>query len=79
MIKSTLQINENVDISKYNKLIAFLKRQNDEYEPKKSKILTMENVKKFLNEAPDEDFLLMKVVLIFGINGACRRGELYVS
>lgn len=76
MVKSTVQINENVDISEYKKLIAFLKRQNDNYEPKKSKILTMENVLTFLNTAPDETFLLLKVVLIFGLNGACRRAEL---
>lgn len=76
MVKSTLQINENVDISTYKKLIAFLKRQNDYYEPKKSKVLTMENVLTFLNMAPDDTFLLVKVVLIFGLNGACRRAEL---
>lgn len=76
MIKSTILISENTDISQYKKLIAFLKRQNDKYEPKKSKVLTMENVTKFLKEAPDDTFLLMKVVLIFGLNGACRRAEL---
>ncbi|KAJ8909612.1 hypothetical protein NQ315_010824 [Exocentrus adspersus] len=31
MVKSTLQINENVDISAYKKLLAYLKRQNDNY------------------------------------------------
>lgn len=36
----------------------------------------MENVTKFLNEAPDDEFLLIKVVLVFGLNGACRRTEL---
>lgn len=76
MLKSTIQINENIDISQYKKLLAFLKRQNDTYEAKKSKVLTMENVTMFLKEAPDDKFLLMKVVLIFGLNGACRRAEL---
>ncbi|KAJ8912753.1 hypothetical protein NQ315_016709 [Exocentrus adspersus] len=77
MLKSTLQINENMDISQYKKLVILLKRQNDTYEAKKSKVLTMENVTIFLKEAPDDKFLLMKVVLIFGLNGACRRAELY--
>lgn len=76
MLKSTIQINENMDISQYKKLLAFLKRQNDTYEAKKSQVLTMENVTMFLKEAPDDKFLLMKVVLIFGLNGACRRAEL---
>lgn len=77
MVKSTVQINENVDISKYAKLIAFLKRQNDGYEAKKSKILTMDNLIKFFSDAPDDTFLLIKVALIFALHGACRRGELY--
>lgn len=76
MLKSTIQVNENIDISQHKKLIAFLKRQNDTYLPKKSKVLTIENVTKFLNDAPDETFLLIKVVLVFALNGACRRGEL---
>lgn len=77
MVKSTVQINDNVDISKYAKLIAFLKRQNDGYEAKKSTILTMDNIIKFFSDAPDDTFLLIKVALIFALNGACRRGELY--
>jgi site-specific recombinase XerD len=76
MVKSTIQINENMDISQYKKVIAFLKRQNDTYQPKKSKVLTMDHVTKFLIEAADDTFLLMKVVLIFGLNCACRRVEL---
>lgn len=36
----------------------------------------MTHVEKFLREACDEDFLLMKVVLLFGLNGACRKMEL---
>ncbi|CAH1366083.1 unnamed protein product [Tenebrio molitor] len=36
----------------------------------------MDHVTKFLNEAADDTFLLMKVVLIFGLNCACRRVEL---
>lgn len=77
MLKSTIQIKDNIDISQYKKLTALLKRQNDGYTPKKSKVLTMGDVMKFLKEASDDKFLLMKVVLIFGLNGACRRAELY--
>lgn len=62
----------------YYKLISFLKRQKDNnYIPTKSKTLTTENVIQFFNDACDDTFLLMKVVLIFGLHGACRRAELY--
>ncbi|KAJ8914397.1 hypothetical protein NQ315_017487 [Exocentrus adspersus] len=38
MLKSTLLVNDNCDISKYSKLIALLKKLCDGYKPKKSKI-----------------------------------------
>lgn len=64
-----------MDIFKYPKLIAFLKRQQDGYVAKKSKVLEMNDVK-FLTNAPNDSFLMLKVALIFGLNGACRRDEL---
>lgn len=51
---------KNLDISKYIQLIAFLKRKSDGYKPKKSKVLTRDDVTKFLHEADDE-YLLIKV------------------
>lgn len=56
MLKSTLKINENIDISTYTKLLAFLKRQNENYLPKKSKVLSMENIKQFLNVAQNDNY-----------------------
>lgn len=76
MLKSTIMLNENIDIGQYKKVIAFLKRKNDNYQPKKSNTLTAENVKNFLENAPDDIFLLLKVLLIVGLNGACRCAEL---
>ncbi|KAJ3642669.1 hypothetical protein Zmor_025430 [Zophobas morio] len=76
MLKSTLFINENVDISKYPKLRAFLKRKNDGYRPKKASVFTREEISLFLEGAPDDMYLLMKVVMIIGIAGACRGQEL---
>ncbi|KAF5281729.1 hypothetical protein FQR65_LT14569 [Abscondita terminalis] len=46
------------------------------YRPKKSKVLTPEDINKFLNEAPDDVYLLHKVILVIGISGACRKQEL---
>lgn len=77
MLKATLLINEAIDISIFKKVLAFLKRRNDDYVPKKSKILTWQNVEEFLKNAPDDKFLLIKVALLFGLNGACSRAELH--
>lgn len=55
--------------------MAFMKNHNINYVPKKSKVLSVEECRKFIVEA-SSDFLLCKVVLIFGLYGACRRDEL---
>ncbi|KAB0801953.1 hypothetical protein PPYR_04139, partial [Photinus pyralis] len=75
MLRSMLRVRENLDISRFGKVIAFMKAQNVNYVPKKSKILSVEDTRKFILEASD-DFLLCKVVLVFGLYGACRRDEL---
>lgn len=63
MLKTTLKINHNVDIARYVKLRAFLKRKSAGYRPKKSKIFTSEEINKFIKEAPDNVYLLAKVCL----------------
>lgn len=57
MLRSTI----NVDLSKYLKLRAFLKRRSDGYTAKKSKTLTSQEINVFIKEAPDNKFLLTKV------------------
>ncbi|CAH1126100.1 unnamed protein product [Ceutorhynchus assimilis] len=76
MLKTTLNVNENVDISRYLKLRAFLKKKSLGYQAKKSRVLEMEHIEKFLLEAPDKDFLSTKVALVFGVAGACGGQEL---
>lgn len=61
MLKATLNVHDNIDISRYARLIAFLKRKSDGYKPKKSKILSREEIELFLREAPDDLYLMMKV------------------
>ena len=75
MIKSMLQSNNNVDISKYFKPITFLKQNGKGYTPKKAAIFTNTQISNFLNNAPDEVYLMAKVV-VFGIAGACRICEI---
>jgi hypothetical protein len=47
MIRSSLIVNTNIDISKYPKLMAFLKRNSDGYQAKKSKVLTRDQMEIF--------------------------------
>lgn len=62
MIKSTVFLYDGIDISKFSTLIAYLKRKNVGYRPKKASIFTREQFEKFLMEAPDEEFLIHKVM-----------------
>lgn len=60
MLRTMLTLKEKVDISKFGKLLAFLKRQNVGYKPKKSSTFTMETIETFLKDGP-KDFLVQKV------------------
>jgi hypothetical protein len=61
MLKLTIKINDNVDITKFSKLFALLKRYSDGYVPTKSKILNNDDIQNFLNTAPDNIYLATKV------------------
>ncbi|XP_066256717.1 uncharacterized protein [Euwallacea similis] len=77
MLRSTLIINNNINIESYNKVRTFLKIKSKGYKGKKSKLFTHEEIDKFIFEAPDEIYLATKVAMIFGIMGACRTNELH--
>ncbi|KAL1509202.1 hypothetical protein ABEB36_003975 [Hypothenemus hampei] len=80
MLNSTIKQFENIDIEKYAELMAFLRRKNLGYKSEKCKVFETNEIKKFLQEAPDDRYLLMKVAMIFGVAGGCRGNELpYVS
>ena len=64
MVKSMLNIRNGVDISKYIKLRLFLKKKNEGYTPKKSRVFTKEEFDKFIQDAPNEKYLAMKVSII---------------
>lgn len=77
MLKAVLSVNDNIDVNKFLKLKAFLKRHGTGYRPKKSKIFERSQIENFIQGAPNDQFLMIKVVLILGLAGACRREELY--
>lgn len=76
MIKSSLKVKQNVDVSKFFKTIAFLKKQSVGFQPKKANVFTSDQVAKFMIKASDNEWLLAKVILTFGIFGASRRDDL---
>ncbi|CAH0545791.1 unnamed protein product [Brassicogethes aeneus] len=76
MIKAELNIRHNVNINTYTKLTAFLKHNGKGYTAKKSKVLTKQQFDEFLKNAPDNVYLATKIILIFGVTGACRCDEL---
>jgi integrase len=76
MLKAELNINHNIRLGKYTKLLAFLKRKNAGYKPKKTKILSKQQVDNFLHNAPNEKYLATKVILILGVTGGCRCDEI---
>ncbi|KAJ8914499.1 hypothetical protein NQ315_002772, partial [Exocentrus adspersus] len=76
MLRSTINLREGIDISKFPSVIPFLKRKGEGYKPKKSLILTREHIDEFLIKADTKEHLFNKVILIFGVAGACRRQEL---
>jgi integrase len=76
MLKSCLKIKQNVDIGNFPKTVAYLKRLSVGYEPKKSKTFTSEELQRFMTNAPDEEWLLSKVIMVIGVFGACRADDL---
>ena len=61
MLRSTLECNEKIDIAKYPKLIAFLKRKSDGYRAVKAKTFTEAEMHKFISEVQNSEWLVVKV------------------
>ena len=73
MLRTTISLNKNVDISKFTNLIDLLKRNGEGYLPKKSKIFTRNDFNRFFIEADDHTYLGLKVIFITAIAGDCRK------
>jgi len=66
MLQSTIQAKHN--INDYAQVIQFLKKNSKGYEVKKAKILTSEQCQQFIKEAPDDEYLAIKVNTIIFFN-----------
>lgn len=64
MLHSMIKIQNGVDISRYTKLLAFIKNNSKNFTSKKAKILTSYQIQEFLNKAPNEQYLAIKVSII---------------
>lgn len=61
MVRASLSVKDDVDIKKYVRLTAFLKRNSIGFRAKKSKVFNREQIYKFLKEAPEMQYLMKKV------------------
>ena len=61
LLRTVLSIRNDTNIANYQKLKSFLKRQSDGFKSKKSKILTAEDINKFIKEAPDYKYLFSEL------------------
>jgi hypothetical protein len=62
MLKTTLKVHNNLDISKYGKIKAYLKSQSRTYKSKKAKVLEKEHIEEFLLNASNSEHLMTKVI-----------------
>lgn len=57
-------------------MYAILKSKGKKHQPKQAKTFEREELQKFLDTAPDSEFLLKKMAMVMGVMGACRNDEL---
>lgn len=76
MLKATLLRYDGKDVRSYERVQLLLKRKSAHYKTKKSEVFSKENITEFLRRADDDVFLDIKVAVLLGIFGACRKGEL---
>jgi hypothetical protein len=65
MLKLTLNIRDGTDVTKFLKLVPFLKKKSVGYQAKKSKVLARDQINLFLEKASNENYLLWKVNIKF--------------
>lgn len=65
MLKTMLTLkNRNLPAKYFDMVESVIKNKNKGYQAKKSKVLTREELIRFMSEAPDDVFLLQKVYIV---------------
>ena len=67
MLKSTMNTRDNIDIKQFLRLRYIIRQNAKYYKPKKSAVLSWENIKTFMNLAPDHIYLATKVIIFIFI------------
>lgn len=65
MLKKTLSVKEGININNFVSLKSLIKTNAKGYRPKKAFVLRWDQIMKFMNEAPDQTYLAMKVIYVF--------------
>ncbi|KAJ3653101.1 hypothetical protein Zmor_019018 [Zophobas morio] len=55
-----LSVKENIDISRFHQVSAFLKQQSVRHRPKKSKVFALEEMEMFLDNPSNGEYLIQK-------------------
>ncbi|PSN35649.1 hypothetical protein C0J52_18073 [Blattella germanica] len=76
-LKTILRVREKVDVSSFTNVVSFLKKMSVRHVPRKSNVLSRSQIDEFLLNAPDDVFLLIKILIAFGVFGTYRRQELH--
>lgn len=61
MLKTTIKANDRLDIGRYDQLSAFLKSKATGYLPIKASVFSLADIHRFIDNAPDELWLDVKV------------------
>lgn len=77
MLRSTIFIHEKVDVYQFKEVAEYLKKISKGYKAKQLKVFSEDQIARFLEEAPDNKYLCIKVMLIMGQCGSCTSRELY--
>lgn len=76
MLRSSILTLGGKDLGELPRIVKFVKKISKAHSAKKSLTFTRDQINEFMRDAPDEANLPVKVATVFGLFGACRKGEL---
>lgn len=67
MLRSTINQTQKIDISSYTQLLLFLKVNSKGFQNKQAKTFTRSEIARFLQDADDSKYLLIKARVTSGV------------